>query len=280
MMRFALTIVLLTLLSAPASAEPPLLTSDALNQTFTGSKVHVDTPLGLILKIDYLDDGTLAGDSGTLAFYMGSARDTGRWWVENGKICHIWNIWFDRERNCLQIRGSGQRVAWLRDDGEQGTATIISRPVFVQAQVAPAPKRAAPPLQNAEAQPQSAKPIATLKVAVPAKVKTTSVAKTRDTPTKPQKAAQAPAAKSEPRPILPPEPTFRVVGVPDYDVLNIRSGPSADDAVVGTIAPTGRGIRLTGRCRLEWCVFTHKGTQGWINRYYLSIETPYASARN
>jgi hypothetical protein len=281
MFRFALPYILLMLLSAPASAEPALLTSDALRQTFAGSSVHVDTPLGLILKVDYLHDGTLSGDAGNLAFYMGSAKDNGRWWVENGKICHIWNIWFDRERSCLQIRGSGQRVAWRRDDGEQGTATIISRPVFVQAQAAPAPMRPAPPVQRADTQPQPAKPIASLKPpAAQAKVKTATAATKNGNAPKPKKTAQAPTQKTEPRTILPPEPTFRVVGVPDYDVLNMRSGPSADDALVGTISPNGRGIRLTGRCRLEWCVFTHKGIQGWINRYYLSIETPYASARN
>lgn len=275
MYRFALPLILVMLFSAPATAEPSLLTNDALQQAFTGSNVHVDTPLGLILKIDYGADGTLSGDAGHLAFYMGSAKDHGRWWIENNEICHKWSRWFDRERNCLKIRATGQRIAWRRDDGEQGTATIVAGPVFVQAQVMPAPRPAAQRIRQAESHSPQAKPAVPAKPTSAANAKPVTATKTF---TK-SKIGKAPAVKVDPVPATPSEPTFRVVGVPDFDVLNVRAGPSADYAAVGTIAPNGRRIRLAGRCRDDWCVVAHKGTRGWVNRYYLSIETPMASAK-
>lgn len=73
-------------------------------------------------------------------------------------------------------------------------------------------------------------------------------------------------------PSPPPFPQYRVTGVVWNDVLNIRTGPDARSAVVGTIPPSGNGIRMTGNCAGNWCPIDYRGTQGWVNRNFLSSE--------
>ena len=97
---------------------------------------------------------------------------------------------------------------------------------------------------------------------------------------------------------------FRVVGVAPSDVLNMRYGPSASTAIVGTIDPQNHGIiALTdvarpietlsqaaaaedARCvpasrplASRWCSVTHftgSGTSiGWVSRRFLDrLECP------
>lgn len=69
-----------------------------------------------------------------------------------------------------------------------------------------------------------------------------------------------------------PSPSFRVAGVGEDDMLNIRNGPSEQHAAVGIISPRGRGVRITGACVDEWCPVRHGAMAGWVNRYYLTAE--------
>src|SRR4029077_17743459 len=64
--------------------------------------------------------------------------------------------------------------------------------------------------------------------------------------------------------------TYRVVNVASNDVLNIRSGPNADLAIVGTIPPDGHGVRIVGACTGQWCPIDFHGTRGWVNKQYLA----------
>lgn len=81
------------------------------------------------------------------------------------------------------------------------------------------------------------------------------------------------------RSALGSEPTYQVANVEDDDVLNIRNGPSEYHVAVGAIPPSGRGVKIVGNCKAEWCPITHGRARGWVNRYYLSQEAPLASAR-
>ncbi len=67
-------------------------------------------------------------------------------------------------------------------------------------------------------------------------------------------------------------PRYRVVSVEDSDVLNIRSGPSAEHPTVGAIPPQGRGVALVGQCLAEWCPIRHAGRSGWVHSYYLAAD--------
>jgi N-acetylmuramoyl-L-alanine amidase len=66
--------------------------------------------------------------------------------------------------------------------------------------------------------------------------------------------------------------TYHVVAVATNDVLNIRSGPSPDLDVVGVIPPDGRGVRIVGPCKGQWCEIDYRGTGGWVNTQYLASE--------
>jgi N-acetylmuramoyl-L-alanine amidase len=70
----------------------------------------------------------------------------------------------------------------------------------------------------------------------------------------------------------PQSSAYKVSGVAANDVLNIRSGPDANSAIVGTIPPNGREVRMIGNCAGSWCRIEYRGTQGWANRRFLVDE--------
>lgn len=65
---------------------------------------------------------------------------------------------------------------------------------------------------------------------------------------------------------------YRVRGVADYDVLNMRRGPSEEHASIASIPPTGRRVEIIGQCRADWCPVRYRGVTGWVNSYYLAEE--------
>ncbi len=110
-----------------AFADPGALTGDAIKQTVTGKTVNLDTPLGTPITIVYKDNGTMSGTAGAaLSIYLGASADRGRWWVADGRLCQKFFKWLEGETSCLRIRQDGPRIAWTRDDGKKGTATILA----------------------------------------------------------------------------------------------------------------------------------------------------------
>lgn len=63
--------------------------------------------------------------------------------------------------------------------------------------------------------------------------------------------------------------TYRVRGVADWDMLNIRSGPSSRRQIVGAIPPHGSGVHCLGPCSGNWCRISWRGIIGWTNMRYL-----------
>lgn len=72
--------------------------------------------------------------------------------------------------------------------------------------------------------------------------------------------------------------TYRVINVASDDVLNIRSGPGAGLASIGTILPNSHGIRIVGSCSGQWCPIEYQGTRGWVNKQYLADDAAAAAA--
>lgn len=66
---------------------------------------------------------------------------------------------------------------------------------------------------------------------------------------------------------------YRVQGVPRYDVLNVRTGPSDQHVSVAAIPATGRRVEITGACQQQWCPIRYGRVRGWVNRYYLAEES-------
>ena len=116
-----------------AAAEPEALSGPALRAAVAGSTVEIDTPIGTKVPVKYGADNSVSGEAGSVAFFLGSAADTGRWWVAQDLLCHRWNIWFKAEKTCLKITRDGDKITWLRDDGDSGTATIMPKSTMVAA---------------------------------------------------------------------------------------------------------------------------------------------------
>lgn len=110
----------------PAYAEPLVLGDEALKQAVAGKTIHLDTPFGVAIPITYHGNGLMSGKAGVLEYFLGAHADRGRWWVANGRLCQKWFKWLDAQPSCMQLKQDGDKIAWRRDDGMSGTATIAS----------------------------------------------------------------------------------------------------------------------------------------------------------
>jgi hypothetical protein len=224
-----------------AHAESVSLSGQEIRDLIAGATVEIDTQLGTKLPVSYSADGQLSGQAPDLASYLGSASDSGQWWIASDKLCHQWNHWFESEPQCLRLWKRGQTIHWLNQDGNSGTATIAVL----------APVQSAAALPPAEAKMHVGAPEPT-----PA-------------PTSPTEGAAMPAP--------PPEGAARlytVANVDGDDVLNVRRGPSTEFDVIGELQPGSRGVSITGACHDQWCPVQHDLIRGWVNRKYLANDGP------
>jgi hypothetical protein len=102
------------------------LSGDSLRAAVAGKTVYLATPVGAV-PISYRPNGTMQGQSGSLAAYIGSGTDRGTWWIARDRLCQRWDTWLDGKLHCYRMRRDGDVVHWSRDDGRTGTATISSR---------------------------------------------------------------------------------------------------------------------------------------------------------
>lgn len=114
----------------PATANPsrPVISADdRIRQMISDRKILLRTHVGAVVPIVYDADGEMRGQAGSLAFFLGSSRDKGRWWVAKGKLCQKWRIWLDRETYCMTLKERRGTIWWRADDGKRGTARVVSR---------------------------------------------------------------------------------------------------------------------------------------------------------
>jgi hypothetical protein len=116
----------LILACCSAQAEPVPLGDEALIRTLSGRTVHLDTPIGIVVPITFQTNGLMFGKAGVLSYFLGGETDRGRWWVTDGKLCQKWFKWLDAQPSCMRLAQDGNRIYWRRDDGVNGTATIVS----------------------------------------------------------------------------------------------------------------------------------------------------------
>lgn len=69
---------------------------------------------------------------------------------------------------------------------------------------------------------------------------------------------------------------YRVVFVTADDVLNVRSGPGANNPITGTLPPGTTGIRITGSGQVvagsTWVPVVAGNVAGWVNSRFLTLE--------
>lgn len=70
--------------------------------------------------------------------------------------------------------------------------------------------------------------------------------------------------------------SYSVFNVQPNDVLNVRSAAGATAAIVGTLSPGAKGIRVTGAGVAQggsmWAPIRYQNVAGWVNQDYLCEE--------
>jgi hypothetical protein len=273
-------------IAAPAMADPVALSGNEMREAVAGATVEIDTPIGTKVPVTYAADGSVSGEAGSVAVFLGSATDHGRWWVAREKLCHRWTTWFKGETTCLTVILDGQKITWTRDDGDTGSAILLPKATIIAARqvsqqrstlggpvdAAPAPRvtAAAAPLPV----PLPPRFVQAGALSPPAKAVATKPAAAPSTAAKQQPVAKQKVAKRKAVPNAATVASFWVHGVETGDVLNVRSQPSSEADVVGAIPPEAHGVRVAGNCDGQWCPIQFQKQRGWVNRSYLVYEIP------
>jgi hypothetical protein len=248
--------------------------------------VEIDTPAGTTIPIRYAIEGQLSGQARGLAWYLGSSEDTGRWWIDADRLCHKWRRWFDGEQQCMRLKKIGRTIHWVNQDGNSGTAAVAVPPPARLATLPSLSRAAATPIAPPDNKPSSAEPDATPPqaqtatlvplsaelVGVPRGAAIETPASAADAGLKDAASHPAAASQGALESTGPEARRYMVTNVDQDDVLNVRSGPSADFDVVAELQPGSRGISITGACRSQWCPVQHEAMIGWVNRTYLAGE--------
>jgi hypothetical protein len=260
------------------------LSGQQIHELIAGATVEIDTPFGTKLPVNYTADGQLSGQAPDLASYLGSASDTGNWWIASDRLCHKWNRWFDSEPQCMRLRKQGRTIHWLNQDGNSGTAMIVvpapvrTAAVLPRAQVeakmhVAAPEPAPAPTSSTETVAMRTPPSEPLK---PVENKTITQPLSADAPIALPRRASSMAFSQQQltEPKRAAAPVYAVANVDRDDVLNVRRGPSTEFDVIGELQPGSRGVSITGACRNQWCPVQRDSTRGWVNRRYLANDEP------
>jgi len=95
-----------------ATPQTPL-TPKELVTAISNMTVQYKTVYGDVCKIQFLEDGTMVGKSGTL----GDDNDQGTWWIESNLWWRKWNRWAYGEAKAYQVAIDGDQLLWLDDTG-------------------------------------------------------------------------------------------------------------------------------------------------------------------
>lgn len=106
------------------SGEPIL--GAAINNTVNGRRIYLSVPFGGEFPLFYQKDGRVdgSGEAIGLGKFL-SPTDSGKWWVENNRLCQKWTQWYDGKVFCFTLEKlPDDKLIWRRDDGEVGVARI------------------------------------------------------------------------------------------------------------------------------------------------------------
>jgi hypothetical protein len=216
--------------------------------------------MGFKIPIRYNPDGRLSGEAGSLAFYLGSRKDQGRWWIVRDMLCHKWNVWFEKEPQCLSVKRIGRKFQWSMQDGTTGTATLASH----SGQLGTEHRMGLGIAQN---------------FAAPQKLpdRNPQARKLPNTPANVLgEVRAAPGIGS--RYDAATQIRYAVAGVNAGDVLNVRQHPDVRAPRVGALAAAARGIALAGQCSGGWCPVAYGDIAGWVHARFLTRQEVLGSS--
>jgi len=107
------------------TAKPPT-PDERVRRLVAGRMVHLKTDMGAVIPVRFTKSGRMYGKAEALAFFLGAARDSGKWWVDDARLCKRWRTWLSGKTMCLKLKKRGRVVHWRADDGRSGTATIVN----------------------------------------------------------------------------------------------------------------------------------------------------------
>ncbi len=114
---------LLTVSTASAAAA---MRDAEIKAAVAGKRIYLQTPLGGEFPLNYRKNGKVDGDG--QAFGLGkfmAPKDSGRWWIEGGRLCQKWTEWYDGKTQCFVLTRTGDTTLyWKRNDGLEGNARI------------------------------------------------------------------------------------------------------------------------------------------------------------
>ena len=108
----------------PESGEPIL--GKSIGATVAGRRIYLSVPLGGEFPLYYQPNGRVdgSGEAIGLGRFL-SPNDSGKWWVENNKLCQQWTQWYDGKVFCFKLEKlPDDKIIWRRDDGYEGVARI------------------------------------------------------------------------------------------------------------------------------------------------------------
>lgn len=187
-------------IAGPAQARE--LTGPQIATLVAGATIEIETPTGTKIPVRYTQEGKVEGDARDLGWYLGSATDRGKWWVDGDRLCHKWVRWFNSEPQCMRLTREGRAIRWLSQDGYSGLA-MVTAPAVAQAAAVPALGSL---LARRFADPPPAEPAPKL-LGAPARQETSDTGAAIAGPMPPPAAKEIIAAVP-PTPALPPAPAL------------------------------------------------------------------------
>lgn len=102
------------------------LNKKQITMTLSGKRIYLKIPFGGEFPLNYYHDQNIDGSGETTGLgFLFKQTDTGRWWVEQNKVCQKWTSWYDNKPHCFKLKRIDQySLYWIRDDGLEGTARI------------------------------------------------------------------------------------------------------------------------------------------------------------
>lgn len=110
----------------PVAETGEVLLGAAISKTVSGRRIYLGVPLGGEFPLFYQKDGRVdgSGEAVGLGKFL-SPTDSGKWWVENNKLCQQWTQWYEGKVFCFKLEKlPDDKIIWRRDDGYEGIARI------------------------------------------------------------------------------------------------------------------------------------------------------------
>lgn len=122
----ALAGALVTGLAGTALAANPRLSSGEIQRDIIGKRIYLATPFGGEFPLNYRNSGQVDGSGEALGLgRFAKPKDKGKWWIKGDRLCQQFQTWYDGAPMCFELYRLGpERVKWIRDNGQTGTARI------------------------------------------------------------------------------------------------------------------------------------------------------------